>query len=1305
MSGTPLRTQYLAIKRRHPDAILLFRIGDFYEAFDEDARTVARELGIVLTSKPMGKDVRVPLAGVPHHSLERYLSRLIARGHRVAICEQLTDAPVKDGAGRGLIERDVVRVVTPGTIIEPGLLRSKINNYLAAYTTDGHRAGLAYADVTTGEFAATEIDAPSALTELQRIAPAELLVARSLAAGDKTLPGFLTRCSDDYFAPQLAKSAVLNHFGARGLGAFGLTKWPLATAAAGAIISYLRDTQTTAAGQLTRLTSYHTGNYMLLDAHTLRSLEVFESTGGAPSLLATLDLTRTAMGGRRLRQWLRQPLLDLAEIARRHEHVAWLLAHAEGRAEFFAALELVHDLERLSGRARASVASPQEVLALCQGLEAIPRVRAVLQQDTSRFGAALTALPTCEATVKTIRAALREELPRRTDGVNIIRAGYSEELDRLRELLRSGKTYLTEMEQRERARTGIKSLRVGFNKVFGHYIEVTKPNLHLVPTSYTRKQTLTNAERFITLELKEHESLVTNAQDRIAELEASVFRQVCAEIGKRRDEILAAAATIAYLDAVASFAEVSARHNYVRPTVTDTATLRIGAGRHPVLERATTEGQFIANDVQLGGADAAEIALITGPNMSGKCVANDTLVFTERGLMSLADLSPEGAVMGKFAELNCQLRGLNGRSLATHFYTGGKQSTVKLTTRLGFYLEGTPEHRVWTRDAQGREGWKRLGKIRTGDVIAIETKNDLWGCATAIDRTAAEALRNVRRYRLPFALDADLAYLLGLLVGDGTLTYRQAFTLSTADKFIATEFARIIERHFGYQVKRKANRIDYFVTSQQIRVFLASLGLSYYQAQQKHIPKSILRAPKPLVIAFLQGLFDADGYADKRYGNLLYATASRKLAREVQMLLLNLGIVASLHVKQTRAKPSYQLAINGAHAIAFHRQVGFRLPRKRARRLLTSELRRPNIGSIPFLANVLKRVQTAIVATSDKPVALKRDKSINSIFYTYLPNGRNISYSKLDELISYCQHNGVSCPELESLQQKRYLYEPVVAVETGESDVCDLSVAGDHAYIANGFVSHNSTYLRQTALIVLMAQVGSFVPAREASIGLCDRIFTRIGLYDRIGSGESTFMTEMVETAQILHHATPRSLILLDELGRGTSTYDGLAVARAVLEYIHNHPQLRAKTLFATHYHELTALAAVLPRVENLRVEIAEEGDELRFLYKITPGTAEHSYGVYAAKLAGLPRPVVRRAEELLREYEAKSDMRPAAEAEPLAALRPAPAHDAPLTSALLELDLNTLSPVEALMKLYELRRLAAGEVEDEANARTLRRA
>jgi DNA mismatch repair protein MutS len=852
---TPLRKQYLEIKRRHPDALLLFRIGDFYEAFDDDARLLARELDIVLTSKPMGKNTRVPLAGVPFHSLERHLATLIARGHRVAICEQLSATPVKGETGKNLIERDVVRVVTPGTVIEPGLLQTKSNNFLAAYVTDGKRAGIAYADVTTGDFAATELEASDAISELQRIAPSELLVSRASSEADSdALPGFVTRCSAAFFDYDHARRTLLSHFKTRTLSPFGIQKWPLATIAAGAIISYLNDTQAEVAGQLVRLTSYHTENFMMLDARTFRSLEIFETSSETGTLLGVLDRTRTAMGARLLRRWLRQPLLDVAEVVRRQEHVAWFHAHAKGRGELFAALETMHDLERLSARARAQAASAQEMLALGQSLETIPRIRAVLSRDAKRFASILSSLPLCEAPAKLIRGAIRDELPTRsTDSVGIIREGFSEELDKLRELLKNGKTYLAEMEQRERARTGIKSLRVGYNKVFGYFIEVTRPNLHLVPEDYTRKQTLTNGERFITLELKEYESLVIHAQERITELETNLFRHICVEVGKSREEILSAASAIAYLDTAASLAEVAEDFNYARPAVVDSTQLIIREGRHPVLERAFEHEGFVANDTELGGEDAPQVAVITGPNMSGK-----------------------------------------------------------------------------------------------------------------------------------------------------------------------------------------------------------------------------------------------------------------------------------------------------------------------------------------------------------------------------------------------------------------------------------------------------STYLRQTALIVLMAQVGSFVPAREATIGLCDRIFTRIGLYDRIGSGESTFMTEMVETAQILHHATPRSLILLDELGRGTSTYDGLAVARSVLEYLHNHPQIQSKTLFATHYHELTELAGTLPRLRNLHVEIAEEGSELVFLYKIREGSALKSYGVYAARLAGLPRPVVRRAEVLLKEYESETD-----NTRPGMSYNMSPSQSsrlAELTRAILDTDPNALSPVEALMKLFELRKLAEKE-------------
>jgi DNA mismatch repair protein MutS len=865
-TATPLRKQYLDVKRRHADAILLFRIGDFYEAFDDDARLLARELDIVLTSKPMGRGQRVPLAGVPHHSLERHLATLISRGHRVAICEQLTDAPVRgESAGRGLIERDVVRVVTPGTVLETGLLQSKVNNYLAAYFTDGRRSGVAFADVTTGDFQATELDAASALAELQRIAPSELLVPSGLVAQSSSLPGFITRRPDAGFEPSRARSILQKHFHARTLAPFGLARSPLAASAAAAIISYLEETQSGVAGQLTRLTSYNPESFMVLDGQAARSLEIFDSAGEAPSLLATLDETRTAMGGRMLRRWLRQPLLDLAEIARRQEHVAWFVSHERDRAELSAALENVHDMERLAGRARAGLATPSEVLALRQSLEAVPRVRAVLGRDTARFGAALASLPTCEGVLERIRSAVNDDLPRRGEHAGVIREGYSEELDGLRALLKNGKTFLAEMEQRERARTGIRSLRVGYNKVFGYFIEITRPNLHLVPAGYTRKQTLAASERFVTLELKEHESLVLNAQERIGELEVSLFRHVCADVGRARDEILSAASTLAHMDAVSSFAQVAARWNYVRPVVVDEPVLSVRGGRHPVLERLIEEEKFVANDIELGGGGAPEIALITGPNMSGK-----------------------------------------------------------------------------------------------------------------------------------------------------------------------------------------------------------------------------------------------------------------------------------------------------------------------------------------------------------------------------------------------------------------------------------------------------STFLRQAALIVVMAQAGSFVPAASAVVGLTDRVYTRIGLYDRIGSGESTFMTEMTETAHILHHATPRSLVLLDELGRGTSTYDGLAVARAVLEYIHNHPRLRSKTLFATHYHELTELSDTLPRLRNLHVEIAERGGELVFLYRVVPGVAEGSYGVYAAKLAGLPAPVVRRAEELLREYESG----PAAEDEGVADETHERfdastwARGARIVEELLVCDLDSLSPVEALMKLYELRRAAEGEKEKEIKAR-----
>ncbi len=859
-NATPIRRQYLEIKDKHKDSILLFRLGDFYEAFDDDAKLVSRELNISLTTKPMGKDIRVPLAGIPHYVLEKHLATLISKGHRVAICEQTSSVPIKGKDGKKLIKREVTRIVTAGTVIEPQLLDSKSNNYLVSFISDGNKAGIAYADISTGDFSATEIPNSEALTELSRISPAEIILCENEEIQDEDLPQFVTKLKKKEFEYKNARKTIFKHFNTKTLKPFGLDKSPLAVSAAGALISYLNHIQAGNSEQITRLTSYDSHSFMVLDKKTYRSLEIFNSESGK-SLLSIIDDTRTSMGGRLVRNWLRQPSLDATEIYRRQEHVSWFFENKKERENLRELLEQIADLERLSGRARANYITAFEIRNFGLSLQMIPKIKKILQKDTVRFGQLLAHLPECREISELIEMSISDELPSQyVEQVGIIKDGFSEELDKLRANLDEGKNYLAELEKREREKTGIKSLRVGFNKVFGYYIEVTKPNLHLVPSHYNRKQTLIPSERFVTLELKEHESMVIHAQERIAELENNLFRQICNEIGSKRQEILLAARTIAYLDVICSFAEIAATNKFTRPTVNDTSLLRIKKGRHPAVESILNEEDknFVANDSALNGNNAPQIALITGPNASGK-----------------------------------------------------------------------------------------------------------------------------------------------------------------------------------------------------------------------------------------------------------------------------------------------------------------------------------------------------------------------------------------------------------------------------------------------------STYLRQVATIILMAQIGSFVPAEEAVVGICDRIFTRIGLYDRIGSGESTFMTEMIETAEILHHTTPKSLILLDELGRGTSTYDGLSVARSVLEFIHNHSKIKSKTLFATHYHELAELESLLPNIENLHFEIIEEGDEINFTYELSKGTALKSYGVYAAKIAGLPKPVIRRATELLKEYE--KDI-------PTPNNINSSSNMNELEKALSEIDTDSLSPVEALMKLYELKELSKKESHSTDNKAFLRK-
>ncbi len=850
---TPLRQQYLRIKQRYPEAIVFFRLGDFYETFEEDARVVSRELDIVLTSREMGKGKRVPLAGIPHHAVDNYLSRLINRGHKVAICEQLSDPRQK-----GLVERDVVRVVTPGTVIEPGLLESKANNYLAATVIESGRAGIAYVDITTGEFRTSEIPQGRVTSELERLNPSEVLVPRSFDdSGLKSLRSTVTVVDDRWFQRDTARQLLLEHFRTASLEGYGCDGLPLATGTAGAIIRYLQETQKGSLGQITGLSTYNTEAYMTLDPQTRRNLELFRSLqrDAVGSLLSVIDLTRTSMGGRMLRSWIGQPLLDVRCIEQRLDAVEWFFASAARRAEVVDHLNRIADLERIINRIKGGVSTPRELVSLRRSLEITARLRVSLEhEDTSAIGWLLEGIKPCGDVIELIARAIADEPPANS-GEGVIRPGFSPELDEIRSASRDAKKYLANLERQERERTGIKSLRVSYNRVFGYYIEVSTPNLPQVPADYIRKQTLVNAERFITPQLKEYESLILNAQERLTELESNIFRQVMSQAGTAIEPVLETASAMAHIDVFCSLAEVAARYNYLRPQLNDGDAIVVSNGRHPVVERMLIDDLFVPNDTSLSNRDA-QMIILTGPNMAGK-----------------------------------------------------------------------------------------------------------------------------------------------------------------------------------------------------------------------------------------------------------------------------------------------------------------------------------------------------------------------------------------------------------------------------------------------------STYLRQVALIVLLAQIGSYVPADSAAIGVVDRIFTRIGAQDELAMGRSTFMVEMEETANILNNATPRSLIILDEIGRGTSTYDGISIARAVAEYIHNQPGVGAKTIFATHYHELVELSKSLPRVRNYNVAVAEEGGKVVFLRKVIPGGADKSYGIHVAQLAGLPRAIVRRADEVLATMEndrqrngSRQDRNASQQQLPLL---PQPS---PVVDELSKIDIDSMTPLEALNKLYELKQKAKQE-------------
>ncbi len=799
---TPMMKQYMETKSQYQDCILFYRLGDFYEMFFDDALTASRELEITLTGKNCGQEERAPMCGVPYHAVEGYLNKLVSKGYKVAICEQMEDPK----QAKGIVKRGVVRIVTPGTNLDAQALDETKNNYIMCIVYIADRYGISVADISTGEYLVTELpDSSRLMDEISRFVPAEIICNEAFYMSGMDLDGLKDRfgvtiysLESWYFDDSLCREKLLEHFHVSGFGGLGLEDYDCGIISAGALLQYLLETQKNSLSNLTHITPYVTGKYMLLDGATRRNLELCETLREKQkrgSLLWVLDKTKTAMGARMLRKYVEQPLISKKDIVLRLDAVEELKNQAISREEIREYLSPVYDMERLLTKITYGTANPRDLTAFKTSLEMLPPVRYLLEEMQSDLLKEIHEdMDSLEDLCTLLRSAIRDEPPIAMKEGNIIRDGYNEEVDKLRRAKSDGKDWLAKLENEEREKTGIKNLRIKYNKVFGYYLEVTNSYKSMVPDYYTRKQTLANAERYITPELKELEDMILGAEDKLYALEYELYCGVRDQIASQVERIQRTAKAVARLDAVASLALVAERNGYVRPNINEKGVIDIKDGRHPVVERMIPNGTFIANDTYLDDKKH-RISIITGPNMAGK-----------------------------------------------------------------------------------------------------------------------------------------------------------------------------------------------------------------------------------------------------------------------------------------------------------------------------------------------------------------------------------------------------------------------------------------------------STYMRQTALIALMAQIGSFVPASRADIGLSDRIFTRVGASDDLASGQSTFMVEMKEVANILRNATSRSLLILDEIGRGTSTFDGLSIAWAVIEYISDSRLLGAKTLFATHYHELTELEGKISNVNNYCIAVKEKGDDIVFLRKIVKGGADKSYGIQVAKLAGVPDLVIERAKEIVEE-------------------------------------------------------------------------
>ncbi len=866
--------QYVETKKQYSDCILFYRLGDFYEMFFDDAKTAARELGLTLTGKECGLKERAPMCGVPYHAVETYLARMVQKGYKVAIAEQMEDPKL----AKGLVKREVIRVVTPGTITSSTALDETRNNYLCAIVCTGEgNIGIAAADISTGDFFVTEVPSERALLEeICKYTPSEIIYNDGFAMSGTDLTqleshfNFMTTLLDPaYFDEEACRKLLRDHFHAASCEALGLSDYDSGILAAGAILKYLYDTQKNNLSQMTSIIPYSTASYMVIDSSTTRNLELLETMREKQkrgSLLWVLDRTHTAMGARTLRSWIEQPLIDRDQIILRQNAVEELNMNYISREELGEYLNPIYDLERLMGRISYKTANARDLLAFKNSIAMLPPIKTLLKEFTSEALKEIDeAIDPLDDICDLIGRAIVEEPPISLREGGLIREGYSEDADTFRRASTEGKDWIARMESEEREKTGIKNLRIRYNKVFGYYIEVTNSFKDLVPENYIRKQTLTNSERYTTPELKELEDVILGAEDRLVALEYELFCDVREKVADEVLRIQKSAKAVAALDVFTSLSTVATRSNYVKPKINERGVIQIKGGRHPVIEKMLGDGSFVPNDTYLDNGKR-RVSVITGPNMAGK-----------------------------------------------------------------------------------------------------------------------------------------------------------------------------------------------------------------------------------------------------------------------------------------------------------------------------------------------------------------------------------------------------------------------------------------------------STYMRQTALIVLMAQIGSFVPADEADIGICDRIFTRVGASDDLASGQSTFMVEMTEVANILRNATRKSLIILDEIGRGTSTFDGLSIAWAVIEYISDTRLCGARTLFATHYHELTELEGVLPGVNNYCCAVKEQGDDIVFLRKIIKGGADKSYGIQVARLAGLPDTVIERASELLDEL-VSSDL--AARASDIVENTPSRVHaksvkkpdevemgqlsifdtsNDEIESEIRDMDLSAMTPIDALNTLYRL--------------------